>query len=199
LVWQKGNEMKKLNISFVLILLFSSQFIFGQQNNSNIEEAFLQQIQSYVPAPPIQNGLDFTNQAQIQQMGSRNNASIDQTFIGTNVPGNIAELIQNGNVNNAVLTQTGNGNTHLITQTGNRNIFGALVIGDNNSSTIDQFGDNNMINQNLLGNDMAFILSQIGNNNEIMQTENDLQSRQYQILQNGSGMKLIIINGVFTP
>lgn len=191
--------MKKLNISFVLILLFSSQFIFGQQNNSNIEEAFLQQIQSYVPSPPIQNGLDFTNQAQIQQMGNGNTSSIHQTIIGTTVPGNIAELIQNGNVNDAILTQTGKGNNHYINQTGNGNTFEALVVGANNSSTIDQFGDNNMINQNLLGNDMAFILSQIGNNNEIMQTENDLQSRQYQILQNGSGMKLIVISGVILP
>jgi len=191
--------MKKLNISFVLILLFSSQIIFGQQNNSNIEEAFLQQIQSYVPAPPIQNVLDFSNQAQIQQMGNGNTSSIHQTIIGTNVPGNIAELIQNGNVNDAILTQTGKGNNHYINQTGNGNTFEALVVGANNSSTIDQFGDNNMINQNLLGNDMAFILSQIGNKNEIMQTENDLQSRQYQILQNGSGMKLIVISGVILP
>ena len=138
--------MKKLNISFVIILLFSSQLIFGQQNNSKTEEAFLEQIQSSAPSLPIQNGFDFSNKVQIQQMGSSNNASIDQTFIGTNVPGNVAELIQNGNINNAILTQIGNGNTHLITQTGNRNMFEASVDGNNNSSTIDQFGNNNMIN-----------------------------------------------------
>ena len=199
MVWQKGNKMKKLNISFVIIFLFSSQLIFGQQNSSITEEAFLEQIQSYTPSLPIQDDFDFSNKAQIQQMGSNNNVSIDQTFIGTNVPGNVAELIQNGNVNNAVLTQTGNGNTHLITQTGNRNMFEALVDGNNNSSTIDQFGNNNMINQNLLGNDMAFILSQQGHNNEITQVENDQNPRQYQIYQQGNGMKLIIMNGVTLP
>ncbi len=188
--------MKKLNISFVIMFLFSSQFIFGQQNNSKTEEAFLQQIESSDPSLPLQNSLDFSNRAQIQQMRNSNTSSIDQTLTGTSVPGNVAELIQNGDVNNAVLTQTGNGNSHFINQTGNGNIFEASVIGNNNSSTVDQFGNDNMINQNLIGNDMTFILSQIGNNNEISQTESDLQSRQYQILQNGNGMKLIIINGV---
>lgn len=197
MVWQKGKKMKKLNISFVIILLFSSQFIIGQQNNSKTEEAFLQQIESSASFFSLQHSLDFSNYAQIQQMGNSNNAAIDQTIIGTNVPGNIAELIQNGDVNNAVLTQTGIGNSHFINQTGIGNMFEASVIGDNNSSTIDQFGNDNLINQHLQGNDMAFILSQHGNNNELIQVENNHQSMQYQVFQQGSGMKLIIINGAY--
>jgi minor curlin subunit len=195
LAWQKGNKMKMLNVTFVIILLSSSQFIFGQQNVNKTEEAFLQQIESSAPSFLLQNGLDFTNNAQIQQMGSSNTSSIDQITIGTNVPGNIAELIQNGNFNNAVLTQTGIGNSHVINQTGIGNMFEASVIGNNNSGTIDQFGNDNIINQNLLGNDMAFILSQQGNSNELIQVENIQQSMQYQVFQQGSGMKLIIING----
>jgi Curlin associated repeat len=188
--------MKKLNIILVIVLLFPSHFLFGQQNNSKNEEAFLQQIESSAPSLPLQISLDFRNRAQIQQMGNSNTSSIDQTITGTSVQGNIAELIQNGDINSAVLTQTGNGNSHFINQTGNGNIFEASVIGDNNLSTIDQYGNGNMINQNLLGNDMAFILSQVGNSNEIIQLENDQQSRQYQVFQQGNGMKLIIINGV---
>lgn len=198
LVWQKGSKMKKLNISFVIILLFSSQFIFGQQDNSKTEEAYLQQIESSDPSLPLQNSFDFSNNAQIQQMGSSNTSSIDQT-LGTSVPGNVAELIQNGDVNNAVLTQTGNGNSHFITQTGNSNKFEASVIGDNNFSTIDQFGNDNMINQNLIGNDMAFILSQQGNGNQLIQIEKNTPVKQYQVFQQGSGMKLIIINGGILP
>lgn len=197
MILQRKNKMKKLNISIVVILLFSSHFIFSQQNISKTEEAFLQQIESSAPSVPLQNGLNFFNKAQLQQMGNSNNASINQTYIGVNVPGNVNELIQNGDVNNAVLTQTGNGNYYLITQTGNGNLFDASVIGNNNSSTVDQFGNDNMINQNLLGNDMAFILSQQGNSNAITQVENDQQARQYQIFQQGNGMKLIIINGKY--
>jgi minor curlin subunit len=78
-------------------------------------------------------------------------------------------------------------------------MFEASVIGDNNSSTIGQYGNENIINQDLVGNDMSFILTQRGNNNEISQTENDQQSRQYEIIQNGDGMKLIIINGGILP
>ena len=78
-------------------------------------------------------------------------------------------------------------------------MFDASVNGDNNSSTIEQLGNANIINQNLLGNNMAFVLSQVGNNNEISQTENDQQSRQYQITQTGNAMKLIITNGGSLP
>jgi hypothetical protein len=163
------------------------------------EEAFLQQIESSVPSASLQNTLDFSNKAPIQQTGNSNSASITQTFTGTIVPGNIAELIQNGDVNDAVLTQTGNGNSHFINQMGDGNMFDASVIGDNNASTVDQFGNDNMINQNLLGNDMAFILSQHGNNNELIQVENNQQSMQYQVFQQGNGMKIIIINGGILP
>ncbi|MFZ2323045.1 MAG: hypothetical protein WAV89_05035 [Ignavibacteriaceae bacterium] len=187
--------MKKLNIVVFILLITASQFIFGQQDNSKTEEAFLQQIESSAVYFPLQNGLDFSNMAQIQQMGNNNDASINQTLTGTNVPGNVAELIQNGNVNDALLIQTGNGNNHLIHQSGNKNTFEASVIGDNNSSIVDQFGNHNMINQNLVGNNMAFILGQNGNNNEINQIENDQVPRQYQIYQTGNAMSITIING----
>ncbi|MCJ7696313.1 MAG: hypothetical protein MUO40_12945 [Anaerolineaceae bacterium] len=191
--------MRNRNIILVLILLSSSQFIFGQQDNSKIEEAFLLQIQSSAPSLQIQNGLDFSNKAQIQQMGNSNDASINQTLSGTNVPGNIAELIQHGSINDAVLTQTGYGNSHFINQSGKGNMFEASVIGDNNSSTVDQFGNDNMINQNLLGNDMAFILSQHGKSNKIIQIENDQIPRQYEIHQQGNAMSIIFINGGVLP
>lgn len=181
------------------MLFLTSHFVFSQQDNNKTEEAFLQQIQSSVPIANSEEGLDFSNKAQIQQNGNGNDASINQTFTGTNVPGNVAELIQNGNINDAILTQSGSGNIHSITQHGNGNLFEASVIGDNNSSIIGQYGSENIINQDLLGNDMSFILTQRGNNNEISQTENDQQSRQYQIIQNGDGMKLIIINGGILP
>ena len=191
--------MRKLNIFVFIILLTASQLIFGQQDNSKTEEAFLQQIESSAVHFPLQNGLGFSNMAQIQQMGNNNDASIIQTLVGVNVPGNIAELIQHGSVNDAVLTQTGYGNSHFINQSGKGNMFEASVIGDNNSSTIDQFGNDNMINQNLLGNDMAFILSQHGNNNEITQVENDQIPRQYEIYQRGNAMSITIINGGVLP
>lgn len=190
----KKIKTKNINIPLVLLLLFSSQFIFGQQNDNRTEKVFLQQIESD-PSLLLQDNLDFINKAQIQQMVSSNTASINQTLTGATIPGNVIELIQNGNINEVTLTQTGNGNTHLITQNGNGNVLEASVIGDNNFLTIDQFGNDNMINQNLLGNDMKFILSQIGNNNEVIQTGNNQQSQQYQVIQNGNGMKLIIING----
>jgi minor curlin subunit len=199
MVWQKGHKMKKIiNIVFV-VFLTASQFIFSQQENSKTEEAFLQQIQSLVPIANSVDGLDFSNKAQIQQNGNGNDASINQTLTGINALGNVAELIQNGNINDATLTQSGSGNIHSITQHGKGNMFEASVIGDNNSSTIGQYGNENIINQDLVGNDMSFILTQRGNNNEISQTENDQQSRQYEIIQNGDGMKLIIINGGILP
>lgn len=196
---QKEYKMKRLNINLFIILLAASQFIFGQKDNLKTEEAFLQQIESVAAFFPFQNGLDYSNMARIQQIGNSNFASINQTLTGINVPGNVAELVQNGNVNNAILSQTGNWNNHLITQIGNENMFEALVVGNNDASNIDQFGNSNMINQSLVGNDMAFILSQHGNSNEITQIENDQQSRQYQIYQVGDGMKLIIINGGILP
>ena len=192
--------MKNLNISFVVILLFSNQFLFGQQTiDGNDEQAFLKQIESTTVSQALGSGFNLTNNSLIQQIGHSNIASINQTIIGTTSPGNIAELIQNGDVNNAVLIQTGNGNNHFINQTGNGNMFEASVIGNYNSSTVDQFGNDNMINQNLIGNDMAFILSQLGNSNQIIQVENDQNPRQYQIYQQGNGMKLIITNGGIVP
>ena len=191
--------MKKIiNIVFV-VFLAASHLIFGQQDNNKTEEAFLQQIQSSVPISNSEEGLDFSNKAQIQQNGNGNDASINQTFTGTNFSGNVAELIQNGNINEATLTQSGSGNIHSITQHGRGNMFEASVIGDNNYSTIEQYGRENIINQDLVGNDMTFTLTQRGNNNEISQIENDQQSRQYEIMQYGNGMKLIIINGGILP
>lgn len=187
--------MKKINIVVFILLITASHFVFGQQDNNKTEEAFLQQIQSSIPISNSVEDLDFSNKAQIRQMGDGNGASINQTLVGINVPGNVAELIQNGNVNDALLIQTGNGNNHSILQTGNRNTFEASVIGDNNSSIVDQFGNHNMINQNLVGNDMSFILEQNGNNNEITQIENDQVPRQYQIYQTGNAMSITIING----
>jgi hypothetical protein len=189
--------MKKINNIVFVVLLTASQFIFGQQDNSKTEEAFLQQIQSSVPIINSEDGLDFSNKAQIQQNGNGNDASINQTFTGTNVPGNVAELIQNGNINDATLTQSGSGNIHSIDQHGSENIFEASVIGDNNSATVDQFGNNNIINQDLIGNDMSFILSQQGNGNTIIQVENDQNPRQYEVYQQGNAMSITIINGGF--
>lgn len=192
-------KMKRTKILVFVLFLIASQLIFGQQENNKTEEAFLQQIQSSVAINYSEDGMDFSNKIQIQQMGSGNDASINQTFTGTNFPGNFAELIQNGNINDATLTQSGSGNIHSITQHGRGNMFEASVIGDNNSSTIEQYGRENIINQDLVGNDMTFTLTQRGNNNEISQIENDQQSRQYEIMQDGNGMKLIIINGGILP
>jgi len=196
--WPIGYKMKKSNI-IVMLLLFS-HISFGQQiTNKNKEEALLEQLQSSITSLQSQEDLDFSNIAQIQQIGNNNNASINQALTGISVSGNVAELIQSGELNSAVLTQNGSGNNHNVTQTGNSNMFEASVNGDNNSSTIEQLGNENIINQNLLGNNMAFVLSQVGNNNEINQTENDQQSRQYQITQTGNAMKLIITNGGSLP
>lgn len=191
--------MKKIIIIGFITFLTVSQFIFGQQATiKNDEESFLQQIESSAPLPGT-SVQDLSNTAQIQQTGNNNYASINQTIAGMNIPGNLAELIQNGDVNNAVLIQNGSGNNHNITQTGDGNILEATVLGDDNLSVIDQFGNYNIISQNLIGKDMSFIISQIGNNNEISQTENDQQSRKYDIQQNGNEMKLIIINGGILP
>ena len=187
--------MKISNIVISIFFITSNQFLIGQQDNSKTEEAFLNQIESTETPVSLGSNDNITNQALILQMGSGNYASIDQSTQGINLPGNIAELIQNGDVNNAVLTQFGNGNSHIINQSGNGNILEASVIGNNNSSTIDQLGNNNVINQDLVGNDMAFILSQIGNSNEISQVEIDYNPRQYEIRQEGDGMKVTIING----
>ena len=196
---QKETDMKKLNIVLLLILL-SYQYVFCQQDKQkNEEEIFLQQIESSPVIPPSANELIISNSAQIQQIGNYNNASITQTLTGLNIQGNIAELIQHGDINNAVLTQTGYGNYHSINQNGDGNTFAGIITGNNNSSIIEQAGNDNSINQNLLGNNMAFILSQYGNNNEIMQVENDQQSRQYQIIQTGNDMKILIINGSGLP
>jgi len=191
--------MIRINIVVYFIFFSASVMLFAQQNIIDSEEAFLKQLESTANSLSLQENPDSRNNAQIQQVGNNNNATINQTLNGIKVPGNVAELIQNGDINIALLTQTGYGNNLILNQTGNGNEFEAIVTGNNNSSLIDQIGNDNYINQNLIGNDMALILSQFGNNNEIVQVENDLQSRQYQIIQNGNAMKLIIINGGSLP
>ncbi|MCG6912930.1 hypothetical protein LJE86_03350, partial [bacterium BMS3Abin03] len=107
--------------------------------------------------------------------------------------------IQNGDINTAVLTQTGSGNNHYIYQYGNSNMFEGSVTGNNNSSLIDQIGNSNLVNQKLSGNDMTYILSQFGNNNEIVQVKNNQSAQKYEIIQNGNGLQLVIINGGTLP
>ena len=191
--------MEKIFLTVFLIFITISQLVLSQQTNDNNEEAFLKQIESSELSVAKPNDLFLSNIVQIQQIGDYNNASVNQTLIGTNIRGNIAELIQNGDINTVVLTQTGSGNNHYIYQNGNSNMFEGSVTGNNNSSLIDQIGSDNLVRQELSGNNMAYIISQIGNKNEIMQVENDPQSRQYQVLQNGNDMKLIIINGTGLP
>ena len=132
----KGRKVNKTFLMVNLILITISQLGFCQQANDNNEEAFLKQIESSGLSVAKSNDLSLSNNVQIQQIGDYNNASINQTLMGTNVSGNVAELIQNGNINTAVLTQTGSGNNHYIYQNGNSNMFEGSVTGNNNSSLI---------------------------------------------------------------
>ncbi len=195
----KGRKVNKTFLMVNLILITISQLVLGQQPNDNNEEAFLKQIESSEHFVAKSNDLSLSNTAQIQQIGDYNNASINQTLMGTNVSGNVAELIQNGDINIVVLNQTGGGNNHYIYQNGNSNMLETSVLGDNNSSLINQIGSSNLVNQKLSGNGMTFVLSQYGNNNEIVQVENNQSSQKYEIIQNGNGMQLVIINGGILP
>ena len=195
----KGRKVNKTFLMVNLILITISQLVFCQQANDNNEEAFLKQIESSGLSVAKSNDLSLSNNVQIQQIGDYNNASVNQTLTGTGIRGNVAELIQNGNINTAVLTQTGSGNNHYIYQNGNSNMFEGSVTGNNNSSLINQIGSSNLVNQKLSGNDMTFILSQFGNNNEIVQVKNNQSAQKYEIIQNGNGLQLVIINGGTLP
>lgn len=135
-----------------------------------------------------------TNQANIEQVGSFNQAAINQTF-GSGLNPNVASILQNNNYNNASIMQNGNGNNSSITQNGNGNEAVISINGNNNNSSIIQNGNNNVSLQNITANSAYYIITQQGDNNTLLKYDSELSPKAYIISQQGNGMHLIISGG----
>ncbi len=71
-----------------------------------------------------------------------------------------------------------------------------MIMGNSNRAYLSQTGDNNLIDQELMGDGMNYTIIQNGNGNEVMQIENGMHSKAYEIIQTGNNMQVFIENGM---
>lgn len=174
-----------LSLIFFLITLP----LFAQSRENMIER--LLQMNSSDEISLVQINSDPAGR-YIADRSFRKNNSLSLTYAG---PGNYSLIVQNGNVNTAEVNQKGYANYSDIYQTGNNNEIYLTMQGSNLSNSVEQSGDNNSIRQDLAGDAQKYIFSQKGDNNELIQTGCiSGKLSEFEIIQRGNNMKLIITN-----
>ena len=142
--------------------------------------------------PSQQDILSTGSDAYIQQIGTENDAEINQRQrLGHQF--NQAIIVQQGDHNDARMIQRGKGNVALLTQTGDGNYYDLVLSGRNNTVSVLQDGDNNAITQRLsgfVGVNVDF--TQIGNDNSIIQDLNSIREQEFKITQRGDGLSIQI-------
>lgn len=146
---------------------------------------------------PSQDILSNNSDAYIQQIGTGNNAEINQRQrVGKEF--NSAAIIQQGDNNNAIIAQRGKGNEAVVIQSGDGNNYDLLLSGRNNSIYISQQGNGNEILQRLVGfKDVNVEFIQIGDNNSIIQDLNNISAQEFKITQRGNGLSLQITTDTY--
>jgi minor curlin subunit len=176
------------HIFILLIFLFASLSLHSQEASEDgilIKQLNLSEVTSIDPA--------FTSQSVIMQRGDFNNAAIIQTSFGLNI--NVAEIYQSGLYNDAFVSQSGSGNITITSQEGIDNAYSLDLKGDDNRVFTEQTGSSNEISQEIAAFGLKYTITQNGSNLSFTQLENAPDSRAYEVMQTGNGMRVILING----
>lgn len=125
--------------------------------------------------------------AFILQVGEANQASINAK------DEQVARVIQEGNLNILNLDLEGLQNNATVLQKGNQNEYNLMMTGTENKLTVVQDGDENKVTQNLQNVDgLEVELIQIGTGHELIQTGAGAGESPIQVIQQGTGMKVMI-------
>ncbi len=131
------------------------------------------------------------SEAYLQQTGDNNHLRVMQQQ--ENLEGNLARVLQVGNLNVAEILQTEGGNKLALIQRGNSNFYELVAYGSDNELVNIQDGSNNRISQQLINsNQIRSELVQIGNNNEIIQVLENINSQGFTIRQEGNDLKVTV-------
>ncbi len=134
---------------------------------------------------------DNGNGAYIQQIGESNELELLQSQEG--IEGNLARVLQSGDLNRALISQDGTGNQLALIQQGDLNSYELRNTGTGNRLVGIQQGDGNLILQQLIQSNQIYSeMVQIGNDNEIITIIEGLNNREFKIRQIGDGLKVII-------
>lgn len=130
--------------------------------------------------------------AEIFQYGSENISEI--LLSGQHNTGTVS---QEGDFNKAFMSLAGEDNTIHVGQFGNDNYFNLGLTGDNNFLDLIQNGDDNQYDREYSGNAVLNeTVTQDGNGNNAKQIGSLSNGRSANILQEGSGMEVIIRHGL---
>ncbi len=164
-----------LNILFVLLSLTLTAQIQSE------EELSIETLQNQNLLPQVNNG------AFILQVGDANRASL-------NVKNDqVAKVLQQGNLNMLNLDLNGIQNNTTILQRGNQNEYNLTLSGSDNLLTVVQEGDDNKVTQSLENADNLEVeLIQLGSGHELIQLGGGVEASPMQVVQQGTGMKVII-------
>ena len=185
----------KLSISKIIVFLFlMCSFVTAQEMTS--EEILLTQVEA-IKQLNAQLSEDYNSLSVINQVGIQNTGIVMQTNSTNNYPGNTAIIDQVGSSNSASINQTGNDINSEVLQVGDNNNYDGEIDGVNISSKVHQFGAYNNVEQDLSGVNLNYDIFQIGIRNEVLQTENGTGNLgpAYKVTQFGDGMKITITNG----
>ncbi len=139
-------------MSFIFFSLLTSAN--AQENINSIDSLNIHQ-----NIENINSNFNLNNAAMIQQVGSFNEANINQAGNSGILP-NVAEINQQGYNNFASSNQNGNSNLTLIGQRGSDNSADINVLGNRNLAGVLQVGNGNTVSQDLMGDDLHFLIFQ---------------------------------------
>jgi hypothetical protein len=176
----------------IQLIIFYAAIGFAQDKNPT--EQIIDHLSTWRPVTVEQVKISLQNQQAKENLSSMRLNVLSNITIEKN----LSQIVQVGNYNNAKITQNGEDNIALIKQMGDFNSYTGSQDGIDLLTYSEQLGDFNSIIQELRGNNLNYVLIQKGNNNDILQVENSHSLfKEYQVVQRGEGLRLIIINGNF--
>jgi len=181
--------MQVMKHKWLVVLLGCYLLCFGVYGQQLLEDDLLLNTGELVN--PDLNGSG--NEAFITQIGNDNDVGVIQELGGNN-SSNVVRVLQAGDANIAQINQEGFLNQTILLQDGNNNLYTLSLEGSENTFVIKQLGNDNVINQQLTNTTQMYIeLIQEGNNNEITHIQDGLSSHELIIRQVGNGLKMQII------
>ncbi|PTX21228.1 minor curlin subunit [Pontibacter mucosus] len=176
--------MKKLIFTLLALTAFALNSALAQSGGS--EEVILDNLRAKSIGTTAAGG----NIATTYQEGGANVSMVQQ--VQTSTVANQVNVLQVGSFNQAALQQTGAGIRATVNQFGNYNSFESSMTGANLTSNVVQLGNGNSITQQVQGSNLNYGLLQYGDNNTINQIETSPGSRSYKVVQEGNNMNITI-------
>lgn len=163
--------------------------------------------ESLHPDHPLPTGVD--NRVLLLQTGNGNLADItqagdlNQAQIAVLGNANVTTLTQQGAANSANLRLAGDNNVVSAAQRGTRNQYDLDLVGSNTPVTVVQDGNGNRVQSALTSTnaERQYSVSQTGNNNELTQREGagSVLPQGYSVEMRGTGIRMTIEQGRAVP